>query len=40
MANTHPESEDYLKNLSDRSLSDIETPWKSEESDQNNKGNE
>ena len=36
VANTHPESVDYLKNLSDGSLCDIETPWKSEESDQNN----
>ena len=30
VANTHPESVDYLKNLSDGSLCDIETPWKSE----------
>ena len=36
VANIHPESVDYLKNLSDGSLCDIETPWKSEESDQNN----
>ena len=33
VANTHPESVDYLKNLSDGSLCDIETPWKTEESD-------
>ena len=36
VANIHPESVDYLKNLSDGSLCDIETPWKSSESEYNN----
>ena len=35
VANIHPESVDYLKNLSDGSLCDIETPWKSSESEHN-----